>query len=97
MCFLPNTCVGLGAKVLSNLEIRNDGLTFSNFASPLSLDDEFNMGWVVLMLFIDTVLFMTLYWLVSCYLYFILHVSLSYLFFYIMVCIVCSCLGTAED
>lgn len=47
--------------------MRNEGLLFSNFASPLSLDDQFSMGWVVLMLFIDTILYMTLYWLVKLY------------------------------
>ena len=67
VCLLPNTCVALGTKVLSVLEIRNEGLLFSNFAEPLSLDDEFHMGWVILMLFIDTILYMSLYWFVHGY------------------------------
>ena len=70
VCLLPNTCVGFGTRVLAILEMRNEGLLFSNFASPLSLDDQFSMGWVVLMLFIDTILYMTLYWSVSFYLLF---------------------------
>lgn len=74
VCLLPNTCVGFGTRVLANLETRNIGLTFSNFASPVSLDDQFHMGWVVLMLFIDTILYMTLYWLVVAAVFFFLKI-----------------------
>ena len=62
MCILSNSCVGLGVNVLSILEQREEGLQFSNFATPLSLDEEFHMGWVILMLLIDTFLYMVLAW-----------------------------------
>ncbi len=65
VCLLPNTCVGLGTKVLALLETRNEGLLFTNFGTPVSIDDSFHMGWVIFMLFIDTILYMTLYWLVN--------------------------------
>lgn len=62
LCILSNTCVGLGVNVLSIMELRQEGLSFSNFAQPLSLDDQFNMFLVVFMLAVDTVLYMILYW-----------------------------------
>ena len=62
ICLFPNSCVGFGIRVLSRLEYRQEGLIFSNFAKPLSLDDPLSMGWVVFMLIVDTVLFMILYW-----------------------------------
>ena len=61
-CFLSNTCAGFGVNVLSTLELRLEGLTFESFARPLSVVDNFSMGWVIFMLFIDTVLYMLLYW-----------------------------------
>ena len=61
-CLISNTCVGFGTTVLSLLELRQDGLLFSNFATPLTLDDGLHMGWIILMLFIDTVIYMLLYW-----------------------------------
>ena len=62
LCILSNTCVGLGVNVLSIMELRQEGLSFSNFAKPLSSDDQFNMFLVVFMLAVDTVLYMILYW-----------------------------------
>ena len=52
----------LGTTVISFLELRQEGLLFSNIATPLSLDDPFHMGWVIFMLFIDTIIYMLLYW-----------------------------------
>ena len=62
VCIIPNSCVGFGVTVISILELRQEGLTFSNFATPLSLDDPIHMGWIVLMLAIDTFVYMLLYW-----------------------------------
>ncbi len=61
-CLISNVCVGFGTTVVSFLELRQDGLTFSNFAEPLTLDDALHMGWIIFMLFIDTVIYMALYW-----------------------------------
>jgi ATP-binding cassette subfamily A (ABC1) protein 3 len=61
-CILPNTCVGYGVTVLSSLELRQEGLNFNNFATPISLDDELHMGWIALMLAFDTLVYMLLYW-----------------------------------
>lgn len=61
-CLLSNTCLGLGVEVISRLEQRLEGLQWDNIATPLSADDDFNMAWVLGMLLIDTVGYMTLSW-----------------------------------
>ena len=61
-CVLPNTCIGLGISVLSALELRQEGLTFNNYASPISADDTLSMGWITLMLLVDTFVYMVLSW-----------------------------------
>lgn len=61
-CILSNTCVGLGVDVLSQLELRQEGLTWNNVASPLSLDDHFSMIWVFGMLVLDSIIYMVLAW-----------------------------------
>ena len=61
-CLLSNTCVGLGVEVLARLELREVGWQFSNFASPLSLDDDFNMAWVCGMLALDAIAYMLAAW-----------------------------------
>jgi len=62
VCFLSNTCVGLGVEVLSRLELRQEGLTWSNAALPLSAEDSFNMVWVYGMLVLDSILYMVVAW-----------------------------------
>ena len=61
-CILSNTCVGLGVDALSQLELRQEGLTWNNVASPLSLDDNFSMIWVFGMLVLDSIIYMVLAW-----------------------------------
>lgn len=61
-CFLSNTCLGLGVEVLARLEQRQEGLTWGNVASPISIDDNFNMAWVFGMLIIDSILYMIVAW-----------------------------------
>ena len=62
LCVLPNTCIGFGVSVLSALELRQEGLTFNNYASPISADDTLSMGWITLMLLADIVVYMILAW-----------------------------------
>ena len=61
-CFLSNTCMGLGINVISTLEIREEGITFSNAGEPVSLDDSFNMGIVFGMLILDSIIYMLIAW-----------------------------------
>ena len=62
LCFIPNTCIGLATNVLTSLELRQEGLTFSNFGRQVSLDDTFHMGYVILILTADIIIYMLLYW-----------------------------------
>lgn len=61
-CLLSNTCVGLRVEVLSQLELRQEGLRWGNAASPLSADADFRMAWVHGMLLLDSILYMVLTW-----------------------------------
>jgi len=54
--------MGLGIDALSQLELRLEGLTWNNVASPLSLDDNFSMIWVFGMLVLDSIIYMVLAW-----------------------------------
>ena len=62
MCALSNACMALGVEVISRLEQRLEGLQWSNVATPLSTDDQFNVGWVFFMLLMEAFLYMILAW-----------------------------------
>lgn len=62
LCLFPNTCAGLGVHVISDLELRQEGLTFNNYASAVSADDAWSMRRVILMLLVDVILYMILAW-----------------------------------
>lgn len=61
-CFLSNTCMGLGVNVIATLEIREEGVLWSNAAEPVSADDNFNMAIVFLMLIVDSIIYMLIAW-----------------------------------
>ena len=63
-CILSNTCMGLGINTMSLLEIREEGVQWSNFYKDISLDDDFNLGYVFLMLIIDSFIYMLIAWYV---------------------------------
>ena len=54
--------MGLAIQVISGLEQQQVGVTFQNFASPVSVDDSFNLAIVCGMLVFDTVLYMLIAW-----------------------------------
>ena len=62
MCVLSNACMALGIEVIVQQELRLEGLQWSNAATPLSTDDQFNIGWVFFMLLLETVVYMLLAW-----------------------------------
>ncbi|CAI8053623.1 ATP-binding cassette sub-family A member 3 [Geodia barretti] len=64
-CILSNTCMGLGINTISLLEIREEGVLWSNFYKEISLDDDFNLGYVFLMLIIDSIIYMLIAWYVN--------------------------------
>ena len=62
MCLLTNTCMGLGMFLVSEWEARQQGLTMDTLLEPLTIEDDLHMGLVLVMLFVDTVLFMIVAW-----------------------------------
>ncbi len=64
-CFFSNTCLGLGVTVLSRLEALQEGLSWRNANTPLSMDDDFHMSYVYMMLLIDTLLYFFIAWYVN--------------------------------
>ena len=61
-CILSNTCMGLGVNTISLLEIRGEGVQWDNFYQDISLDDDFHLGYVFLMLIIDSIVYMLIAW-----------------------------------
>ena len=62
LCLLPNTCAGFGVRVLSELELRQEGLRFANYGSAVSADDALSMRRVYFMLLLEVIIFMILAW-----------------------------------
>jgi len=62
MSLLSNTAFGFGIDVISRLEQHKGGLLWSNVANPVSADDGLSVGWVLGMLVLDSVLYMTAAW-----------------------------------
>ena len=55
-------CMGIGVMLVSEWEVRREGLTLDTLLRPLTIEDEFHMGWVMIMLLVDTVLLMVVAW-----------------------------------
>lgn len=54
--------MGLGMEVISRLEQREEGLQWTNIAGPLSVNDQFNVCWVMGMLLVDSIVYMLFAW-----------------------------------
>ena len=61
-CILSNTCMGLGINTISLLEIRGEGVQWDNLSQEISLDDNFHLGYVFLLLILDSVVYMLIAW-----------------------------------
>ncbi len=61
-CLFSNTCIGMAIDVISILELRGEGFQFSDFYTPLSADDKFNMYAIVGMLLFDSMLYFIIAW-----------------------------------
>ena len=72
-CIFSNTCMGLGINTISLLEIRSEGLKWNNIFTSISLDDNFNMGYVYLMLIVDSIVYMLIAWL-ACNIYIVVSI-----------------------
>ena len=64
-CILSNTCMGLGINAIALLEVRDEGVQWNNFYQDISLDDDFSLGYVFLMLIIDSLVYMLIAWSVN--------------------------------
>ena len=63
-CLLSSTCMGYGANIISKWETMEEGLQFSNVATQTSDLDTFTMADVMIMLFVDIVIYSLMTWLV---------------------------------
>ena len=61
-CLLSNTCLAFGIEVIARLEQRSTGVTWTNVVSPLSIDEDLNLAWVIGMFLIDSIIYMTIAW-----------------------------------
>ena len=48
--------------MIARLEIREEGLQWDNAADPLSLDDDFHMLYVFVMLILDAIVYYVIAW-----------------------------------
>lgn len=63
-CLFPTSACGYAIYVMMLLELERTGLQWSNFATSSAEIDGLHMGYIVMMLLIDTVLYMLAYLLV---------------------------------
>lgn len=54
-CFILNTCMTLGANIVSQQEGNGVGVTWATVADPISIDDSFRFGSVLMMLLVDAI------------------------------------------
>ena len=77
LSFLSNSGMGLGIQIITIYETTAEGVTFKNIAeSPI--DDGFSLVIVFVILIIDAILYMVLYWLV------LIHDT--YMYMYMQLC-----------
>ena len=61
-CLLSNTALGFGVEVIARLEQRNVGILWSNVFDNITLDEPIHLGWVLALLALDCVIYMTIAW-----------------------------------
>ena len=54
--------MGLGVNTVALLEIRGEGIRWNNFYEDISPDDDFSLGYVFLMLIVDSIIYMVIAW-----------------------------------
>ena len=74
--------MGLGINAFALLEVQGRGAQWNNFYKALSLDDDFNLGYVFLMLAIDTIFYMIIAWYVV---YVCICLMVLYMYIYVHV------------
>uniref|UniRef100_A0A1I8FY41 ABC transporter domain-containing protein n=1 Tax=Macrostomum lignano TaxID=282301 RepID=A0A1I8FY41_9PLAT len=61
-CLIPQLAFGVGCKFISNWELASVGLQYDNFFDSPAANGELSFGLVILMLWIDSAIFMLLTW-----------------------------------
>lgn len=61
-CFILNTCMTLGANIVSQQEGNGVGVTWATVADPISIDDSFRFGSVLMMLLVDAIVYFIMAW-----------------------------------
>eukprot|EP00116_Pleurobrachia_bachei_P004852 sb/3465114/ len=64
-CLLSSTCMGYGANIISKWETMKEGLQFDNVGKQTSDLDLFTFGDVMLMIFVDIVVYSLLTWYIE--------------------------------
>ncbi|XP_070574888.1 phospholipid-transporting ATPase ABCA3-like [Ptychodera flava] len=64
-CLLSNTCMGIASQIFAQREAQTVGVKWSNLARPVTVDDNFSMAILIVMLLVDTVLYGLVAWYVE--------------------------------
>ena len=64
-CAISNTAFGFGIEIIARLEQQTVGLQWDNIIDPITVDDSFNMVWLLGMLSIDSLFYLVLTWYVN--------------------------------
>ncbi|KAJ7376779.1 hypothetical protein OS493_032513 [Desmophyllum pertusum] len=64
-CLLPNTCLGIAAKLFAQFETQRRGISWKEVSGFPSPDENFNMAWVFSMLLAQCAIFATITWYVE--------------------------------
>jgi len=71
-CLLGPTAMSTGARIIGFLELEGTGLQWSNIASPVATtktggnnDNSFSFGHILMMLFVDGLLYLTIAWYIE--------------------------------
>ena len=71
ICILSNSCMGVGLVTVITSELSESGVQWATLTTPASPSDNFHLGYVYLMLAVDTILYMILAWSALCALLFL--------------------------
>lgn len=61
-CLLPNTCMGIAAKLFAQFETQRVGISWNDVSDFPSPDENFNMAWVFYMLLAQSAIYATVTW-----------------------------------
>ena len=64
-CLLSNTAFGFGIEIIARLEQQKIGLKWNNLADPITIDESFNMAWILGMQLVDSIIYLIATWYIS--------------------------------